>query len=300
MKPEKLKLFSKTRYSLSEEDRVVNALLVILQDSTVSLMHSFFKELGIITSNLQNIEIRDHVSYDLKDIVDGEILIPGILLIALEAKIQKNQFDDNTQVARYFRILSKRSEQRRVLLLLSPDQSEPRIAREIGPQSTACRIIWRSWSDISKWLEGHFEISEDSSDVEEYLVYQYLLYLESLRLIDYISKEIEKGKGYEPKLSCLLGNDTAEKVLLHVYYHNGATGRQIARDHHIALDPVQKQLRRFEKGGVLRKELKGKSLIYYFDERCPYLEEILGMLRKLYDGTPDRLKKRIFNPEQIP
>ena len=300
MKPEKLKLFSKTRYSLSEEDRVVNALLVILQDSAVSLIHSFFKELGIITSNLRNIEIRDHVSYDLEHIVDGEILIPGTLLIALEAKIQKNQFDDNTQVARYFRILSERSEQRRVLLLLSPDQSEPRIAREIGPQSKRCRIIWRSWSDISKWLKGHFEISEDSSDVEEYLVYQYLLYLESLKLIDYTSKEVEKGRGFESKLRYILGNATAEKVLLHVYYHNGATGRQISRDHNIDLDPVQKQLKRFEKGGVLRKERKGRPLIYYFDERCPYLEEILGMLRKLYNGTSDRLKKRIFNPEQIP
>lgn len=89
MKHEKLKLFSKTRYSLSEEDRVVNALLIVLQDSNVSLIHSFFKELGIITNNLQNIEIRDHVSYDLENIVDGEILIPEKLLIALEAKVQK-------------------------------------------------------------------------------------------------------------------------------------------------------------------------------------------------------------------
>ena len=89
MKHEKLKLFSKTRYSLSEEDRVVNALLIVLQDSNASLIHSFFKELGIIINNLQNIEIRDHVSYDLENIVDGEILIPEKLLIALEAKVQK-------------------------------------------------------------------------------------------------------------------------------------------------------------------------------------------------------------------
>jgi len=300
MKHEKLELFSKTRYSLSEEDRVVNALLIVLQDSNVSLIHSFIKELGIITNNLQNIEIRDHVPYDLENIVDGEILIPGKLLIALEAKVQKNQFDDNTQVARYFRILSKRREQRRILLLLSPDQSEPRITREIGPQSTKCCIIWRSWSDISKWLKSHFEISEDSSDVEEYLVCQYLLYLESLKLIDYTLQEVGKGKGFESKLRYILGNATAEKVLLHVYYHNGATGRQISRDHNIDLDPVQKQLKRFEKGGVLRKERKGRSLIYYFDERCPYLEEIVGMLRKLYNGTPGWLKKRIFNPEQTP
>jgi len=146
MKHEKLKLFSKTRYSLSEEDRVVNALLIVLQDSNASLIHSFFKELGIIINNLQNIEIRDHVPYDLENIVDGETLIPRKLLLALEAKVQKNQFDDNTQAARYFRILSKRREQRRILLLLSPDQSEPRITREIGPQSTKCCIIWRSWS----------------------------------------------------------------------------------------------------------------------------------------------------------
>jgi len=49
---------------------------------------------------------------------------------------------------------------------------------------------------------------------------------------------------------------------------------------------------------VLRKERKGKSNIYCFDERCPYLEEILGMIRKVYNAVPEQLKKRLFDPEQ--
>ena len=57
---------------------------------------------------------------------------------------------------------------------------------------------------------------------------------------------------------------------------------------------------RWAEGGVLRKERKGRSVMYCFDERCPYLEEIVGMQRKLYDGTFVRLKKRIFDPVQTP
>ena len=292
-----LNLFLKTRYSLAEEDRVTNALLLLLQDGTIDLFKSFMKELGIFIHDIRGVCIRDHVPYDEHSIVDGEILITNELLVMIESKVDKGKFDTNDQILKYFNILHGRSEDRRILLLLSPDEQEPDLVKSISEQNASCYLMWRSWDNIATWLQSYFEVSDNSSDIEDYLIYNFVNYLTSLGLLINDSKHKDRGKGLKPQLRYILGNTTAERVLLHIFHHNGATGRQIARDHNLALDPIQKQLKRFEKAGVLRKERHGKECVYYFREDCPFLPEIIGLVRKAYEHIPDEMRKRVFEPD---
>lgn len=291
-----LNLFQKTRYSLSEEDRMINAFLIVLQDGTSALRRSFLTELGIILRSLRDLQIRDHIPYDPYNIVDAEIKIADELLIIIEAKLLSEQFEDSDQVIRYFEILKKRSEQKRLLLLCSPDSIEPFLVQTIRPQTPDCYIVWRSWTAIFRWLKTYFEFSEDTSEVEEYLVKNFLEYVDSLNLVRKQHEERDKGMGLDSRLKYILGNTTAEKCLMHVYHHNGAHTRQIARDHNIDADSVNKQLRRFEKAGVLRREKRGRTVVYFFNEKCPFIPEIISIIRKVYDKIPDRQRKRIFEP----
>ncbi len=293
----RLNLFTKTRYSLAEEDRVTNALLLLLQDSTISLFRSFMKELGIFLHDINGVHIRDHIPYDERSIVDGEILIADNLLLMIESKVEKGQFDTNDQIIRYYKLLQSRNENMRLLLLLSPDNKEPDVVKTLSKQYDSCHLIWRSWGKIASWLQGYFEVSDKASDVEDYLIFSFLSYLTALGLVKTVSQGKVRGKGLTPQLRYILGNTTAERVLLHIFHHNGTTGRQIARDHNLALDPIQKQLKRFEKAGVLRKERHGKSSIYYFREDCPFLPEIIGLIRKAYEYIPEEMRKRVFEPD---
>lgn len=79
-------------------------------------------------------------------------------------------------------------------------------------------------------------------------------------------------------LETLLGNKSAEKVMLALYANEELHASGIAQMYHTALDPLKKQLERFEEAGFLQSRVVGRSKLYRFNLSHPLIEPLLEML----------------------
>lgn len=293
---EKLNIFIKTRYSLSEEDRVVNGLMILFQQCPSSLLNAFFNILGFPIDQQENVIIKEHIPYAADSILDSELIVPGKLLVAVEAKIYEDQFKDSDQVTKYFEILKEKMETRRILLLISPDLHKPRIVQDISEQDSSCFILWRKWNQIFSLIKTQYELFDDLNSAASYLIEEFLQYLKHLNLIE--SQKPAKGQKrlLEPQLHFLFGNIAVEKIFLHLFHHGRGHLREIVRDHDLGLGSAQRVLPRLVKSGILKKEREGNQIIYSFNENSPLLPSILDMIRVVYKDIPQNIKKRLFNP----
>ena len=87
-------------------------------------------------------------------------------------------------------------------------------------------------------------------------------------------------------LEYLLGNKTEEKVLFFISRYNEGYARNIALTFGVSLDPVQKQLRRLEAGGVIVSRFYGKVRLYRFNPRYPFLAELKALIEKAFKFLP--------------
>lgn len=81
-------------------------------------------------------------------------------------------------------------------------------------------------------------------------------------------------------LEPLLGSLCREQVLQFILAFDNGYATQIKKFYNIGLDPVQKQLEKLELGGVLVSQNIGKTIVYSFNPRYAFLEELKGLLLK--------------------
>lgn len=63
------------------------------------------------------------------------------------------------------------------------------------------------------------------------------------------------------------------------------------------LSPFQKALDRLESGNILVSFLEGKTRIYKFNPRYPFLNELRSFLEKAYTFLPEEFKTRYYEPK---
>lgn len=81
-------------------------------------------------------------------------------------------------------------------------------------------------------------------------------------------------------LEPLLGSKNAERVLMFMLAREQGYAREIARFYGADPDSIQKQLVKFELGGVLVSKSEGKTRLYRFNPRYSFLKELRGLLNK--------------------
>jgi hypothetical protein len=79
-------------------------------------------------------------------------------------------------------------------------------------------------------------------------------------------------------LEGLLGNKSAEKVMLALYEKGELHASAIAQIYNTALDPIKKQLERFEEVGFLVSRMVGRSRLYSFNEKHPIIKPLKDLL----------------------
>lgn len=88
-------------------------------------------------------------------------------------------------------------------------------------------------------------------------------------------------------LEALFGNATAEKVLLYIEHYEEGYPTAIAETFgNVSLHMVQRQLARFERAGLLLSALKGRTRIYRWNPRYPFLDEVRAVLSKALRSLP--------------
>ncbi len=101
-------------------------------------------------------------------------------------------------------------------------------------------------------------------------------------------------------LQPLLGSKSSEKVMIFIAARGEGYAREISRFFGIALDPVQKQLDKLELGGILASEMKGKTRIYKFNPRYPFLGELKQILEKALSFYPEEERDQLIMNRRRP
>ncbi|HJY64132.1 MAG TPA: winged helix-turn-helix domain-containing protein [Ignavibacteria bacterium] len=95
-------------------------------------------------------------------------------------------------------------------------------------------------------------------------------------------------------IEIILGSKNKERVLLYIYARKEGYGLEISRYFNTSLSPIQNQLDNLEKGGVLSSKLIGKTRMYYFNPRYPYLMEISSILEKVIYFLPEDEREKLL------
>lgn len=88
-------------------------------------------------------------------------------------------------------------------------------------------------------------------------------------------------------LEALFGNATVEKVLYCISVYGEGYAKQMAELFDMPVNGIQQQLKRLEDGGVLVSRLKGKTRLYEFNPRYPFLEELRLLLDRAIQLLPE-------------
>lgn len=94
-------------------------------------------------------------------------------------------------------------------------------------------------------------------------------------------------------LAPILGSVSRERVLVFLLVRKEGYARQVAAHFDTDLDPIQKQLDRLELGGVLVSRTVGRTRLYSFNRRYPFLKELEALLEKALAFYPKGERERL-------
>jgi hypothetical protein len=95
-------------------------------------------------------------------------------------------------------------------------------------------------------------------------------------------------------LEILFGSKCKEQVLQFILANDTGYATQIKNFYSIGLDPVQKQLQKLEFAGVLVSQNVGKTILYSFNPRYAFLEELKILLLKAREFYKPELKESLI------
>lgn len=95
-------------------------------------------------------------------------------------------------------------------------------------------------------------------------------------------------------LEYLFANKNVEKILIFLDLHEEANATELSRSFQSSLDPIQKTLRKLEEGGLLVSFLQGRTRVFQWNPRYPFLREIQNLARKAYSFLPLQVQERYY------
>ena len=106
--------------------------------------------------------------------------------------------------------------------------------------------------------------------------------------------------GRNAVLESLFGNLTVEKILFCLQVYRQGYPKGISRLFDISVNGIQQQLRRLEEGGVIVSFLQGRTRIYQFNPRYPFLKELKTLIDKAFEFLPENDIKKYYRQRTRP
>ena len=101
-------------------------------------------------------------------------------------------------------------------------------------------------------------------------------------------------------LRVLTGSRAAEWALLHLFHYGETYGRAIAADFPVSLLSVQNQLDKLERAGVLVSKLSGRTRLYTWNPKSPFVKPMRDLVRIQYEGIPMESRQELFARRRRP
>jgi len=101
-------------------------------------------------------------------------------------------------------------------------------------------------------------------------------------------------------LAPLLGSKGSENVLVFILARSEGYAREISLCFDMDISTVQNQLDKLELGGILASQTKGRTRIYTFDPRYPFLKELKALLDKALSFYPKSEREKLVMNRRRP
>lgn len=95
-------------------------------------------------------------------------------------------------------------------------------------------------------------------------------------------------------LEKLFGNVVIEKILFYLLVNQKGYATELKKKLGIPLYSIQIALARLEQGGIVVRQPQGRTQVYQYNPRYPFLDELQAFLKKAYDSLPQDLRKKFY------
>jgi len=95
-------------------------------------------------------------------------------------------------------------------------------------------------------------------------------------------------------LEPILGSESSERALIFILAREQGYATEIARFFDAELYSIQKQLDKLELGGVLVSQTAGRTRLYSFNPRYPFLNEFKALLSKALSFYPQAEREKLL------
>lgn len=94
-------------------------------------------------------------------------------------------------------------------------------------------------------------------------------------------------------LEPIVGSKSSEQVFIFLIARNEGYATEIAKFFGADLYAIQKQLERLENSEVLVSKKVGRTRVYQFNPRYPFLKELKGLLERVLSFYPDDIQENL-------
>ncbi len=81
-------------------------------------------------------------------------------------------------------------------------------------------------------------------------------------------------------LEPVLGNSTIEKILFALESYGQVYSLELSKLFNISVNGIQQQMDRLENGGVIVSSMAGRTRLYQFNPRYPFLKELRALVQR--------------------
>jgi DNA-binding MarR family transcriptional regulator len=101
-------------------------------------------------------------------------------------------------------------------------------------------------------------------------------------------------------LESLFGSRSSEQVLIFLLARNEGYPTEIAQFYDVDLYAIQRQLEKMEASNILVSRKVGRTRVYEFNPRYPFLEELRNILEKALGYYPEEIRERLIMNRRRP
>ncbi len=101
-------------------------------------------------------------------------------------------------------------------------------------------------------------------------------------------------------IEALLGSLSCERVLVFLQAREKGYARDMSAFFATSNRPIQLQLEKLEQGGILVSRMVGRTRVYEFNPRYPFLSELQALLGKVLSFYPEDEQARLLMNRRRP
>ena len=101
-------------------------------------------------------------------------------------------------------------------------------------------------------------------------------------------------------LEAVLGSTSAERVLLFIVARGEGYATEIARTFNTDLSPIQKQLERMERDGLLINKQVGRTRVYKLNPRYAFVDDVKRLIDSALAACPKQLREELLMQRSRP